>query len=161
MLFQYFTQSTSGTRRALAVTPPSMHGTDRRTQSHTANLVSHLLSELSASPLRPPLGQRQTNTRPTPGRLQTQMPRICTKHGTATLPAPGCFPPCQSVQSVSEATLKPHQSDIKAPTRRVDSQAIGTSKPPQGYLKATSRLPQSHLKAPPRLPQGSTKAPLL
>ena len=54
----------------------------------------------------------------------------------------------------SEATPRPHQCDIKATSKPVDSQAIGTPKPPQGYPKATSRLPQSHRKAPPKLQQG-------
>ena len=49
---------------------------------------------------------------------------------------------------------KPHQCDIKATSKRVDSQAIGTSKPPQGYLKAPTRLPQGSHKAPPKPPRG-------
>ena len=42
----------------------------------------------------------------------------------------------------------------KATPRPVDSQLIGTTKPPQGYPKATPRLPQGYPKATPRLPQG-------
>jgi hypothetical protein len=42
---------------------------------------------------------------------------------------------------------KPHQCDIKATSKRVDSQPIGTPKPPQCDPNATPRLPQSSHKA--------------
>ena len=48
---------------------------------------------------------------PPPDRLQTQMPRICTKPGTAALPTLGRFPLCQSVQSVSHRTSPIPTSD--------------------------------------------------
>ena len=59
------------------------------------------------------------------------------RHQRGTYKLPSGYP---------QATLKPHQCDIKATSKRVDSQVIGTPKPPQGYLKATLRLQQSHHK---------------
>ena len=44
-------------------------------------------------------------------------------------------------ESHPKATSKPHQSAIKAPSKPVDSQAIGTPRLPQGYPKATSKPP--------------------
>src|ERR1019366_9775034 len=49
-----------------------------------------------------------------------------------------------------QATPNPHQCDIKATSKRVDSQPIGTPEPPQGHPNAT-----------PKLPQGSNKATLM
>src|SRR5450759_1615480 len=42
---------------------------------------------------------------------------------------------------------KPHQCDIKATSKRVDSQPIGTPEPPQGHPKATPRRQQRHRQA--------------
>ena len=53
-----------------------------------------------------------------------------------------------------KATLKPHQCDIKATPMRVDSQAVGTPKPPQCDPKATLKPPQSSNKAPTKPPEG-------
>ena len=64
-----------------------------------------------------------------------------------------------------QATPKPHQCDIKATSKRVDSQGVGTPKPPQSHPntlrppqcdpKATLKRLQSHLKAPTRRKQKS------
>src|ERR1039457_6035811 len=59
---------------------------------------------------------------------------------------------------IAQSHPKPHQCDIKAPLKRVDSQPIGTPRLPQGYPKATSRLPQGYPKATPRLHQGYLNA---
>ena len=40
-----------------------------------------------------------------------------------------------------KATLRPHQCDIKATSMHVDSQVVGTSKPPQSHPKATLKPP--------------------
>jgi hypothetical protein len=59
------------------------------------------------------------------------------------------FSELRKYQSLSpgQSHPKPHQCDIKATSKRVDSQAIGTPKPPQSHPKATPRLPQGYLKA--------------
>jgi hypothetical protein len=46
-----------------------------------------------------------------------------------------------------KATLKPHQCDIKATPKRVDSQLIGTPEPPQCDSDATPMRPQCDPKA--------------
>ena len=50
------------------------------------------------------------------------------------------------------------QSHINASSKRVDSQGIGTLKPPQSHPKATPMRPQSHLKATSMRPQSHPKA---
>ena len=55
----------------------------------------------------------------------------------------------QRSHGLRQATPKPPQSHIKAPTKRVDSQGIGTSKPHQGSTKATTKLRQGSTKATP------------
>ena len=59
-------------------------------------------------------------------------------------------------KSRSQAT----QCDIKATSKRVDSQGIGTLKPPQSHLNATLKPPQSHPKATSKPPQSHLKATL-
>jgi len=70
----------------------------------------------------------------------------------ATSGLPTCVPqaPPKLPTSHPQAPLKPHQCDIKAPTRRVGSHPVGTPKPPPGYPKAPIRLPQGCLKATPK-----------
>jgi hypothetical protein len=69
----------------------------------------------------------------------------------------------QKVESRKQKYLKkppakPPECDIKATSKRVDRQAIGTLKPPQSHLKATLKLPQCDPKATPRLHQSHPKA---
>jgi hypothetical protein len=59
-----------------------------------------------------------------------------------------------------KATPKPHQCDIRATPKRVDSQPIGTPKPPQGSAKAILKPPQCDPNATPMRPQSHTKATL-
>src|ERR1035441_4850447 len=47
-----------------------------------------------------------------------------------------------------QASLKPPQCALKATTKRVDSQLIGTPMRPQSHPKATLKLPQCYPKAP-------------
>jgi hypothetical protein len=69
---QCFTQSTLGTRRAFAVPPPSLHGADRHTQSQFANVVSHLISGLCATHVRPPPECPQSAPRALPEQCRGQ-----------------------------------------------------------------------------------------
>jgi hypothetical protein len=68
-------------------------------------------------------------------------------HGTAMV-ARGCQAPFSILRTLIQATLKPHQCDIKATSMRVDSQAVATPRPPQCDLKATLMRPQGSHKAP-------------
>ncbi len=58
----------------------------------------------------------------------------------------------------AQAQVKPLQSAYKAPTKRVDWEAIGSTKLVQGCYKASTKLLQSTYKASARLPQSYPKA---
>ena len=106
-------------------------------------------------------GRRQNEERPgeaTSGRMQKEECRMKGPHSR------------KSGKQKVESRSKPHTCDIKATSKRVDSQAVATPKPPPCDLKATLMRPQSHphatLKPPPcdpkatlMRPQGSHKAP--
>jgi hypothetical protein len=118
--FQNLKRSTSGTRRAFAVPPPSMQGVDTRTQSHIANFVSRSISKPCVTLIRRPPNQHQTNTRPHPDTDATDL------HEAAAFPTPGRFPMCQSVQFVSHGTapLPPYQGKRIKILRRITGQNL-------------------------------------
>jgi hypothetical protein len=85
------------------------------------------------------------------GRKEAEHPTSNIEHPTSTAAKP--TPSKSRKQKWARERLMRHQCDIKATSKRVDSQPIGTPLRPQSHPKATTRPPQGHHKATTRPPQ--------